>query len=200
MIADALWRPLGRGDRALAHRPMVCRRGDAGEAGDRGGALRRHPGRPRRPGRRPGSTGSRISSPGASRASSGGGTRSRPGMTTGNVYVAETEAEAQAQAGAGRRPAPRSGRARHLVLLGALAVRDLGLAGADRDAATPLSQRRADLRLRHHLLLGCPDGDAGLPLHEARARGRRSISTAWSATPRARRCPSRRAIRSIRSA
>ncbi len=40
-----LWRPLGRGDRALADRPMVCRRRDAGEAGDRGGPLGRHPGR-----------------------------------------------------------------------------------------------------------------------------------------------------------
>ena len=34
----------------------------------------------------------------------------------------------------------------------------------------------------------------------ARRRGRRSTSTASSATPRARRCPSRRAIRSTRSA
>jgi valyl-tRNA synthetase len=34
----------------------------------------------------------------------------------------------------------------------------------------------------------------------ARSRGRRSTSMAWCATPRARRCPSPRAIRSIRSA
>ena len=36
-------RPLGRGDRALADRPMVCRRRDAGEEADRGGPLGRHP-------------------------------------------------------------------------------------------------------------------------------------------------------------
>ena len=31
----AAWRPLGRRDRAVPHRPMVCRRQDAGAAGDR---------------------------------------------------------------------------------------------------------------------------------------------------------------------
>ena len=46
----------------------------------------------------------------------------------GNVYVAESEAEAQARGGAGRGAAPRSRRARHLVLLRALAVRYPGLA------------------------------------------------------------------------
>ena len=100
----------------------------------------------------------------------------------GNVYVAETEAEAQAQAGEGVAAAPRSRRARHLVLLGAVAVRDAGLARADRDAAPPLSQRRADLGLRHHLLLGRPDGDAGLPLH-----GREAVEDALSPRPGPRR-------------
>ena len=59
---------------------------------------------------------------------------------SGKVYVAETEAEAQAQAGAGVDAAPRSRRARHLVLLRALAVRHARLARADRGAAPPLSQ------------------------------------------------------------
>ena len=36
----AAWRPLERGDRAVSHRSMVCRRQDAGAAGARGGALR----------------------------------------------------------------------------------------------------------------------------------------------------------------
>ena len=58
----------------------------------------------------------------------------------GNVFVAETEAEAQAQAGQGDRADPRSRRARHLVLLRALAVRDARLAGGDRDAEAPLSE------------------------------------------------------------
>ena len=39
----AAWRPFRRRHRALSHRPMVCRRQDPGAAGDRGGALRRHP-------------------------------------------------------------------------------------------------------------------------------------------------------------
>ncbi len=38
---DALWRSLRRGDRAVADRPMVCRRQDARAARDRGGARRR---------------------------------------------------------------------------------------------------------------------------------------------------------------
>ena len=50
----------------------------------------------------------------------------------GNVFVAETEAEAQAQAGEGVALRRDPGRARHLVLLGALAVRDARLARADR--------------------------------------------------------------------
>ena len=39
-------RPLGRRDRALSHRPMVCRRQDAGAAGNRGGARWAHGVRP----------------------------------------------------------------------------------------------------------------------------------------------------------
>ena len=39
----ALWRPRRCADRALADRPVVCRRGDAGQAGDRGGRERAHP-------------------------------------------------------------------------------------------------------------------------------------------------------------
>ena len=101
----------------------------------------------------------------------------------GNVYVAETEEEAQREAGRDRlSPSPRPGRARHLVLLRAVAVRDARLAGADRDAAPPLSQRRPDLGLRHHLLLGCPDGDDGLPLH-----GREALEDALPPRPGPRR-------------
>ena len=38
----AAWRPLRRGDRAVPHRPMVCRRQDAGAGRDRRGARRAH--------------------------------------------------------------------------------------------------------------------------------------------------------------
>ena len=44
---DALWRSLGRGDRAVADRPMVCRRQDPRRPRDRGGPLGRHPRRAR---------------------------------------------------------------------------------------------------------------------------------------------------------
>ena len=56
----------------------------------------------------------------------------------GTIFVAETEAEAQAEAdahfGAGTAAHPRRGRARHLVLLGAVAVLDARLAGRDAGA------------------------------------------------------------------
>ena len=66
--------------------------------------------------------------------------------------------------------APGRGRARHLVLVGAVAVRDARLAGRHDRAARVLSDRRARDRARHHLPLGRPHGDDG---------ARRS----WSAEP-----------------
>ena len=117
----------------------------------------------RRTGRRPISTGSRTSSPGAFRASSGGDIRSRPGMRPGAPsYVAESEEQAfaaaladgvergaltQAEADATRQRSAaarrdvhaRRGRARHLVLFGALAVLDARLAGRDAGAQALLS-------------------------------------------------------------
>ena len=62
----------------------------------------------------------------------------------GRVFVEETEAEAQAAARAhyGQRGAARArrGRARHLVLLGAVAVLDPGLAGADAGARSAITR------------------------------------------------------------
>ena len=58
----------------------------------------------------------------------------------GNVFVAETFEEAQAQAGEGAALTPRRGRARHLVFIRPLAVRDAWLARPDRGARAPLSQ------------------------------------------------------------
>ena len=63
-------------------------------------------------------------------------------------------------------PLARRGRARHLVLLGALAVLDARLAGRDAGAQALLPDERARHRLRHHLLLGGADDDDGAPLHE----------------------------------
>ena len=91
----------------------------------------------------------------------------------GTVFVDETEAEARAEAEReirrGGRAAPRRGRARHLVLLGAVAVLDPGLARATRELARYYPDRRAGHRLRHHLLLGRPDDDDGAALHGRRA-------------------------------
>ena len=76
----------------------------------------------------------------------------------------------------------RRGRARHLVLLGAVAVLDAGLAGADARARALLSGRRAGHRLRHHLLLGRADDDDGPALH-----GRGAVPHRLHPRPGARR-------------
>ena len=88
-----------------------------------------------------------------------------------------TEAEADG-AGARSRQARRDlharrRRARHLVLLRALAVLDARLAGRDAGAEALLSDQRAGHRLRHHLLLGRPDDDDGPALHGRGAVPRR---------------------------
>ena len=112
-----------------------------------GGARRAARVRAGRTGRRPISTGWRTSSRGASRASSGGGTTSRRGTADdGNIFVAQTEEEARGAGaarsyGQRRRAAPRRGRARHLVLLGAVAVLDARLAGGDAGAEALLPDR-----------------------------------------------------------
>ena len=53
------------------------------------------------------------------------------------------------------------GRARHLVLVRALAVLDARLARGDQGAGALLSDQRARHRVRHHFLLGGPDDDDG---------------------------------------
>ena len=110
----------------------------------------------------------------------------------GKVFVAETEEEAVGNAlgyyveqevitpeqgardGARSRQArrlhhARRRRARHLVLLGAVAVLDAGLARRDAGGEALLPDRRAGHRLRHHLLLGRADDDDGPALHEGGA-------------------------------
>ena len=179
---DALRRPLGRGDRAVADRPMVCRRRDAGQAGDRGGALGRRSRSSPRPGRRPGSTGSRISSPGASRASSGGATGSRPGTTT-TAMSSSPRPRRRRSAQAGDKPLrQRRGRPRHLVLAPRCG-RSRRSAGRSRpttsSAITPTT-------CSSPASTSCSSGTRGWRCRAssswARCRGRRSTSTAWSAT------------------
>ena len=94
-------------------------------------------------------------------------------------------------------------RARHLVLLGAVAVLDDGLARPHRRAREVLSDQRSGHRLRHPVLLGGADDDvrhlrrrrrrdhARRASADRRCRSRTCSCTAWSATSSARRCPSR---------
>ena len=95
----------------------------------------------------------------------------------GKVFVARTEAEAQSRGRQALRQddhaQARRGRARHLVLLGAVAVLDARLAGQDAGARALLSDLDAGHRLRHHLLLGRAHDDDGAALHEGGAVPRR---------------------------
>ena len=180
---------------------MVRQRQDAGEAGHRRGARGQDQVRAAAMGERPTSTGWKTSSRGASRARSGGAIKFRRGMgRMAKIFVAETEDEAVAEAlahyseieeitveeghdiaadperrarFAQRIHQARRGRARHLVLLGAVAVLDAGLAGRDAGAQALLSDLGAGHRLRHHLLLGRAHDDDGPAFHERGAVPRR---------------------------
>ena len=93
----------------------------------------------------------------------------------GRWYVARSEAEARAAHGldAAVRPAPGRGRARHLVLVGAVAVLDPGMAGADSRAQHLLPDFGAGHGIRHHLLLGRPHDHDGPQVHRRGAVPRR---------------------------
>ena len=95
--------------------------------------------------------------------------------TEGRCYVARSEEEARAKYGIDPSvgAAPGRGRARHLVLLGALALLHPGLAGAHSRARDLLSDLGAGHRLRHHLLLGRPDDHDGPQVHGRGAVSRR---------------------------
>ena len=161
----------------------------AGRAGDRGGARRAHRVRAEELGedllRVDGEHPALVhlapalvgpSDPGLVRARTARCSSPRPKRRRSSralAYYAETEAITPMQGHDmaldpdSRRAVPdaRRGRARHLVLLGAVAVLDAGLAGRDAGARALLSDRRAGHRLRHHLLLGRPDDDDGPALH-----------------------------------
>ncbi len=89
----------------------------------------------------------------------------------GNVYVGRDEAEVRRKHGLaeGSAAAPGRGRARHVVLVCAVAVLDARLARRDAGAAHVLSDERARHELRHHLLLGRADDDDGAQVHRRRA-------------------------------
>ena len=126
---DAVRRPLRRGDRAVADRPMVCRRRDAGAARDRGGPDRARSSSCRRRWEKTWFNWLENIQPWCVSRQLWWGHRIPAWFAEdGSIFVAETEAEAQAEAGEGVPLGPRSRRARYLVLLRTLAVRDAGLA------------------------------------------------------------------------
>ena len=105
----------------------------------------------------------------------------------GHVTVEETAPDACAECGSSRVDAV-DGRARHVVLVRAVAVRDARLARRHRRPAGVLSRRSQHHRARHHPPLGEPDdlrgpGDDGRrsvprrrhPLPDPRARGRTHV-------------------------
>ncbi len=93
-------------------------------------------------------------------------TRHREARTTRD---GESPEEANGAHGKDIAAHPRRGRARHLVLLRAVAVLDARLAGQDAGGRALLSDLHAGHRLRHHLLLGRPHDDDGPALHEGGA-------------------------------
>ena len=166
----AAWRPLRRRHRALSDRPVVRRRQDAWRSRRSRRCARARRRSCRRTGKRPISTGWRTSSPGASRASSGGATRSRPGTgrtarcssprpkkkpsaTRSAITSSRKSSRRRAGARDGARPCQarglhhaRRGRARHLVLLGAVAVLDARLARRHAGSEALLPDQRAGHR------------------------------------------------------
>ena len=96
----------------------------------------------------------------------------------GHVTVEETEPEACAECGS-RELTRSDGRARHVVLVGALAVRDARLARRHRGPAHVLPGRPEHDRARDHPPLGEPDD-----LLRARADGRGPVPATSSSTRR----------------
>ena len=162
-------RPLGRGHRALADRPVVCRRQDTGRAGAGGRARRPNQFVPKNWEKTYFEWLENIEPWCVSRQLWWGHQIPAWYGPDGAVFVEETEAEAQAAAAratmAKTAAAPRRGRARHLVLLGLWPFSTLGWPDETPELEALLPDRRPGHRLRHHLLLGRPDDDDGPPLH-----------------------------------
>ena len=163
-----------RGARAVADRSVVRAHRAARRARDQGGRRRPHALRAGELVEGHTSSGCTTSRTGASAASCGGATRSRRGTTstatsTSRARKPKREAQARGKLGRDVQAHARRGRARHVVLLRAVAVLDARLAGADAGAEDVLSDQRAGHRLRHHLLLGRAHDDDGPEVRRRRA-------------------------------
>ncbi len=89
----------------------------------------------------------------------------------GGVFVGAQRSRSSRQIRSGRlrRIAPGRGRARHVVLVRAVAVFHPGLAGEIRATRDVLSNQRAGHRLRHHFLLGRANDHVRAQVHGRRA-------------------------------
>ena len=99
----------------------------------------------------------------------------------------------------GRGLGARPRRARHLVLVRAVAVRHARLARGHARAADLLPDQRALHGARHHLPVGGPDGDVRHGAHGRAALHRRAHPLRWCRPPTAGGCRSRWARASTRS-
>ena len=156
---------LRRADRAADLAAVVHADGRAGGAGDRRGARRARRASTRIAGRASTSTGWRTSGPWCVSRQLWWGHRLPVYYCDAceETYVARERARALRRLR--RAAAPGRGRARHVVLERAVAVRDARLAGADRRAARLLPDRRARHGARHHLPLGRADDHDGDRVH-----------------------------------
>ena len=169
------------------------------EPAHQGGARRADHDRPARRGRKTYYHWMENIRAGASRASSGGATASRRGTATRTAACTSRAPTSRAcpQCGGAAPPGPR--RARHVVLLRALAVLHPGLArrhaGARRRTTRPRCWSPAST--------SSSSGSRGWPCSACTfmgtCRSATSTSTPSCATPRGRRCRSRRATSSTRS-
>ena len=117
----------------------------------------------------------------------------------GNVFVAETEEEAREQAGG--KPLRRDEDVLDTWFCSALwPFATLGWPEQTEELKRHYPNDLLISRLRHHLLLGRPHGDAGHSFHGEVPWQHALPPRPGPRRARRRRCPSRRAIRSIRSA
>ena len=177
-------RPLACGHRALSHRPVVREGGAAGASRDPRGGERRHPLRPR-------ALGEDLLRMDAQHRGLVHQPPDLVGTPNPRLVRRRRQRLRRAQRGRGPREVRAAGlararagprRARHLVLVGAVALLHPRLARTHRPPGDVLSDHRAGHRLRHHLLLGRAHDHVRTQVH-----GRRPVPRGIHPRTRARR-------------